>query len=130
MSGESKDGIEMRELINKCEFVKVKHMKDTSKYKPKDGGTWKEYWEKKMSPKTFPKQAEKCACCKDTVEAEDFVGAHIQEVNYPYSKYIYPLCKNCNDRYGSNKEESPEFFVLKEYCVDFVKEEATVEDVG
>lgn len=127
MSGESKTALEMREIINSS-LVKVQHMEGTAVYQPKDGGTWKHYWETKMRDKSikFPQYKQECMCCGKETNPEDFVGAHIQEVADKSKQYIYPLCNVCNDTYGINKEPSPYFYVQKEYCVDFVSSEATI----
>ena len=128
MSGESKNGIEMRQMMDAMSTVEisVKHMKGSSKYEPKGFNSWKEFWEEKMSPKSFPKQVEKCACCQKDTTPNDFVGSHIRE-EQSGATYIYPLCKSCNDRYGKGKEESPIFSVMKAMCADFSLSEARIE---
>ena len=39
------------------------------------------------------------------------------------NQYICPLCNSCNDRYGEGKDDSPEFEVIKSYCVLFSLDE-------
>lgn len=138
MSGESPDAIKMRQYIDETEkalkpnkssdessdeLIKVKHMKDTAKYRPANDRSWKEYWERK-SIQNFPTADEICACCKKLTKPEDFVGAHIEEVENPKKQYIYPLCKYCNSKYGEGKDDSPIFEVKKSHCVPFSLDEA------
>ena len=127
MSGESKSGIEMRHMMDAMNeiTIQVKHMEGSSKYEPKLFNTWKEYWEDKMSPMTFPSQKEKCACCQEYTSPQDFVGAHVKEES-SNNMYIYPLCKTCNGKYGIRKEESPVFSVMKAMCADFSLSEARI----
>lgn len=106
--------------------IKVRHMEGTSKYEPKDFHTWKEFWEEKNHIFQFPQKSTECPCCKIIKDKDDFVGAHIQEVDNPGNQYIYPLCNSCNDRYGEGKEPSPVFEVKKPFCVPFSLSEAKI----
>lgn len=115
----------IREMINTMhdvsdgEPILVKHMEGTADYQPNDGSaTWKAFWERKLSQK-FPSAKCVCDCCKETRMPEEFVGAHIVDVNNSNNMYIYPLCEICNDKYGKNKEPSPSFWVRKSLCADF-----------
>ena len=121
----NKDIRRVIDLINGT-LLRVEHMEGSSKYEPKDGGTWKDYWEKKKSPLTFPTKTTKCECCGEDTAPQDFVGAHIQEVNNKDKRYIYPLCATCNDTYGKGKEKSTTFDVKKEFCVRFLLSEAKI----
>lgn len=117
----------IRKLLNILKgVITVKHMENTSQYSPCKYNTWKEYWEAKMEPQKFPQRGEICHCCGKLTFPDDFVGAHIEEVNDTNKQYIYPLCKSCNDRYGKGKEESPKFEVKKSRCAVFSKSEAIV----
>lgn len=138
MPWETDEGIDMRQNIDNIrkhkssneasdELIEVRHMEDTAKYRPANDRSWKEYWERK-SGQNFPTADEICACCKKLTKPEDFVGAHIEKINYPYSQYIYPLCKYCNSKYGERKGNSPTFKVKKSHCVPFSLDEA-VENV-
>lgn len=122
MPGTSKEGKEMRHLINLTNIiVKVRHWEGSSKYKPRDFSTWKEYWESKSGDK-FPRETMQCACCKGDTKPAKFVGAHV--IDNHDMIYIYPLCKTCNDKYGEGKLKSPEFDVKMKKCVPFLIEEA------
>lgn len=127
MSGESKSGIEMRQMIDAMSEIKIslKHMEGSSQYEPKCFNSWKEYWEDKMSPMVFPSHTERCACCNQDTSPDDFVGSHIidEKTN---NMYIYPLCKSCNDKYGKGKVASPSFFVMRAMCADFLLSEAKI----
>lgn len=112
--------------ICKENILRVCHMQGSSRYEPKNGGSWKAYWENKKFPKTFPTKPELCACCAKLTNPCDFVGAHIQEAMNSNKQYIYPLCKTCNDTYGESKEESPIFDVKRDNCVEFLLSEAKV----
>ena len=105
--------------------ITVKHMENTTQYSPRNYKTWKEYWEGK-SGQHFPTSVGVCACCGKITIPKDFVGAHIEEVENHKKQYIYPLCNSCNDRYGEGKEESPEFDVIKSYCVPFLMSETDI----
>lgn len=94
--------------------ILVEHLQGSSKYVPKDGGTWKDFWEAKLNKK-FPSVSAECACCNRKVEPNHFVGSHIIYVKNG-KMYIYPLCDSCNSRYGKGKEKSPRFYVNKEDC--------------
>lgn len=113
---------DIHEMLNRIRgVITVKHMENTAEYTPRDYHTWKEYWEAKMEPQKFPQREERCACCLKFTKPEDFVGAHIEEVDDPEKQYIYPLCNSCNDRYGKGKDESPEFEVKLSRCAVFSK---------
>lgn len=112
-------------IVTSKNVIKVKHMKNTAKYRPANGNSWKEYWERK-SGQNFPTADERCACCRKLTKPKDFVGAHIEEAEDPKKQYIYPLCKSCNDRYGEGKEVSGEFDVIKSRCVRFLKSETKI----
>ena len=128
MAGESKDGIEMRRMIDTMwvETISVRHMEGSSKYKPIGFDSWKSFWESKMPDHHFPSQTEKCACCKKDTHPDDFVGAHIVCVDNK-KMYIYPLCNSCNVKYGEGRELSPVFEVKKSMCAVFLLSEARIE---
>lgn len=130
MSEESNEVKDMRKQLDNAynkltsnNIIKVKHMKDTAKYRPAKDRSWKEYWERK-SGLQFPTSVRKCACCGKLTIPKDFVGAHIEEVNDTNKQYIYPLCNSCNSRYREGNDKSPEFNVIKSYCVPFSLDEA------
>lgn len=52
----------------------VKHMAGSSKYVPKDDDSWKDFWERKSNSR-FTFRREKCPCCGEMTDADDFVGA-------------------------------------------------------
>ena len=105
--------------------IKVEHMKGSGVYEPKDGGTWKDYWEKK-SNRQFPSKRTKCACCGEMKEPEEFVGGHIVEVDNRRNKYIHPVCEGCNNKYGKGKLQSPQFKVKQGDCVKWLKSESKI----
>ena len=107
------------------EYILVRHIEDSAKYRPKDFDSWKDYWEAKSNRK-FPNQNTQCECCKETRSPSEFVGAHIEEVSNSTKRYIYPLCEVCNGKYGKGKEKSPEFKVLKSKCVPFLVDESVI----
>lgn len=127
MAGESKAGIEMRKMLNSMsiETIMAKHMNESSKYKPIGFNSWKDFWESKVKNNLFPSSVEKCACCKKDTQPNEFVGAHIIQVDTD-KMYIYPLCQTCNSTYGEDKEESPIFEVKKSLCADFSLSEARI----
>lgn len=45
----------LQECFDKQEII-VEHMKGSAKYEPKNGGTWKEYWEKNQSESFLPRE--------------------------------------------------------------------------
>lgn len=133
MTGTSIDGLNMRKLIDRAikvlsklspKSLTVKHWEGSSKYLPKDGGTWKGFWLKKSNGGQFPVDETKCLSCGKPTKAKDFVGGHIFEVANPDKMYICPVCKSCNSTYGENKKPSPEFKVTIDDCVDFTLEDA------
>lgn len=131
MSGESQEGLKMRKSINDTtlacsSFIKVKHMVGTANWKPKEYDSWKQFWEDKSSL-NFPSETEKCACCHEDTNPDDFVGSHIYEVADKNKMYIYPICNDCNLRYREGKEGSTEFEVKKVRCVTFQESDYYVE---
>lgn len=131
MAGESKAGIEMRKMINSMsiETIMVKHMNESSKYKPIGFNSWRDFWESKMHTISFPSQVEKCACCEEDTQPNEFVGAHIMQIDTD-KMFIYPLCQTCNSKYGKGKTDSPIFEVKKSLCADFSISEARIEHHG
>ena len=129
MAGESKEGIEMRKMIDAMgiDTISVKHMEDSSKYNPIGFKSWKDFWESKIPNAHFPSKLEKCACCNEDTQPKDFVGAHVVSIENSDKMYIYPLCKTCNDTYGKRKAKSPIFEVKKSLCADFSLSEAKIE---
>lgn len=101
----------------------VKHMAGSSKYVPKDDDSWKDFWERK-SNRRFPSRREKCPCCGEMTDADDFVGGHVVDVTNSMMKYICPVCKSCNSKYGQGKEESPAFYVNKADCIRWYQSES------
>lgn len=114
----------LKEIIDN-QSILVEHMVDSAKYEPKDGGTWKDYWEKK-SNRQFPYKRTKCACCGEMKEPEEFVGGHIVEVDNRRNKYIHPICEDCNNKYGKGKLQSPQFTVKQGDCVKWLKSESKI----
>ena len=110
----------------KC-FVKVCHMKDSSKYLPIKYDDWTDFWKSKMLGKQFPDSESLCPCC--TKIKTNFVGCHvvitydIDKKDNPNSKiiprfYICPVCKSCNSRAANDEDfRTTEFIVLKEMLV-------------
>jgi len=133
MEGTSFDGLCMREQMEwakkvlseqKSKNIVVKHLEGSSKYQPKNGGTWKDFWLKNANERKFPIDETKCLSCGNPTKANDFVGGHIVEVANPNKMYICPVCRSCNSTYGEGKESSPEFQVTKNDCVDFTFSDA------
>lgn len=127
---------ELRKMVSKAvrnvlneyfdsQEILVEHMEGSGDYEPKDGGTWKDYWEKKSS-RQFPSKRTKCPCCGEMKEPEEFVGGHIMEVANRRMKYIHPICETCNDRYGKRKKESKQFLVKRAECVRWLKSESKI----
>lgn len=114
----------IKKFVDNQEIL-VEHWDGSARYEPKNGGTWKDYWEKKTN-RSFPSESTKCACCEELTEPSCFVGAHILEVANKRMKYIYPLCATCNDKYGKGKSESPQFSVKKGDCVRWLKSESKI----
>ena len=114
----------LKEFVDN-QSILVEHIIGSAKYEPKDGGTWKDYWEKK-SNRPFPSKRTKCACCGEMKEPEEFVGGHIMEVANHRMKYIHPICETCNDTYGEGKIESKQFLVKRADCVKWLKSESKI----
>lgn len=112
----------LKEYVDNQEIL-VKHMVGSADYEPKEGGTWKDYWEHK-SNKLFPSQRTKCVCCGEMKEPMDFVGGHVVEVHNRRNKYIHPVCEDCNKKYGKGKLKSPEFKVRQGDCVKWLMSES------
>ncbi|MBQ9435495.1 MAG: hypothetical protein IJU33_05140 [Bacteroidales bacterium] len=108
------DVVEMRDNIDKFTRLKVKHLSGSSKWKPKEFESWKDFW---LSNKTedWPKSGTICDCCRE--KKETFVGGHV--IDDKEKKYIYPVCDSCNSTYGEGKEESPSFYAQKFLLVPF-----------
>ena len=119
--------MDIDEFLKQNTTISVKHMPDSSKYKPKSFSSWKEFWEAaKKGEMTFPTQKTKCECCGEVVNPGDFVGAHIVSVHNSREMYIYPLCNTCNSTYGEGKKESPVFEVHIDKCVVFKESDAII----
>lgn len=104
--------------------IVVKHLNGSSKYVPKEVGTWKAFWLKNSNGRQFPEDDTKCLSCGKSKKATDFVGGHIFAVTDSDKMYICPVCESCNSTYGEGKEPSPEFIVTVDDCVDFTLEDA------
>ena len=85
----------MRKEIDKVKFTQVRHMPDSSKYKPKGYASWMGFWKDKMAASTrLPiNDISYCYCCKKNKTV--FVGGHV--ISKDEEKYICPICKECND---------------------------------
>lgn len=133
MEGTSLEGANMRKQIDLAKTVlsehnprsfAVKHLKGSSKYAPKGGGTWKKFWIDKSNGRQFPEDKTKCLSCGNPTNADKFVGGHVFEVANQNKMYICPVCESCNSTYGKGKKESPKFIVTSDDCVDFTYEDA------
>ena len=113
------EATEMRkqiDKINQCKIVRVKHLSGSSKWKPKEFESWKDFWKSKKNEKEkWPEGKFVCDCCKQ--EREIFVGAHV--IDDKGKKYIYPVCDSCNTTYGEGKKVSPSFYAQKSFLVPF-----------
>lgn len=85
-------------------YLYVKNLNGTSKYKPKFDDSWLEGWERIKN-----KEAIFCHSCFCKKTDEDLVGAHVQKnTEYDNKWYIIPFCKKCNNK------NSDELFFVKE----------------
>lgn len=107
-------------------------MPNSSKYeKPKgnyDG--WLNFWEKhfkSINPFLETDALFFCPCCRKSKKLEEFVGAHVMDIDDV--TYIYPLCKSCNDKAKGDNEFSQKYFtVLKQWLVPFSPQGAVSSD--
>lgn len=100
------------------DLIEVRHMKDTSKYNPKDYDSWKEFWLEKTG-NLIPDENGKCPCCQDETTPEGFVGGHVRSVENEYEQFVCLVCKSCNSKYGKGKKESDTFKVKFSECALF-----------
>ena len=118
MACTSENGIQMRKEIDKVKFTQVRHMPDSSKYKPKGYASWMGFWKDKMAASTrLPiNDISYCYCCKKN--KTDFVGGHV--ISKDEEKYICPICKECNDMAKEKNEYSERHFsVPSQLLVEF-----------
>lgn len=108
MTCTSENGIQMRKEIDKVKFAQVRHMPDSSKYKPKGHASWMDFWKDRMTASArLPRNdISYCYCCKQ--DKTDFVGGHV--ISKDEEKYICPICKECNDTAKENNEYSERYF--------------------
>ena len=103
-----------------CGKIKVHHMGGSSHFKPKGKSTWMEYWKDKWSevqPYTVP-----CDSCNVGKPESEFVIGHIKDENG--NEYLYPVCKECNDRYKNGQEADHYFFARKSIIKNFDRNDA------
>lgn len=98
MNHSSKEAQKMRDSMN-LPLILVRHTEGSSKYRAKYFGSWKEFWESKNPSNSFPVNQE-CDCCQKV--ASNFVGGHVTAIQSEKT-YIYPICGECNDKYGVGK---------------------------
>ncbi len=105
-------------------YDEVRHMPDSGKYIPKKYDSWKEFWKaRSTSSIPFPENgAYICDCCERF--KNNFVGGHVITTDNKKA-YIYPICKECNDKAKKDNDYSQtSFTVLREWLVPFSPEDA------
>lgn len=94
----SKEGQILRDSMN-LPLKTVKHTEGSSKYRAKKFDSWKDFWESKNTSNSFPAH-QICDCCQRMETT--FVGGHVTVIDTEET-YIYPVCENCNNKYGDGK---------------------------
>ena len=109
--------------------MRVRHMPNSSKYKPKKYNSWKEFWKDKTTSKMpFPENGVfKCDCCqkyRNTEKNEEkFVGGHVISENN--KAFVYPICEQCNSKAKNDNDFSQKLFKARlEWLVPFSHEDA------
>lgn len=103
--------------------VKVRHMPDSGKFRPRKYDSWREFWKAhSASSIPFPENgAYECDCCKQL--KNNFVGGHV--ITKDKKAYIYPICEECNNKAKENNTYSKKTFtVLQEWLVPFSLQDA------